>query len=984
MAKLKPWYDAVELREDLRENRPLDASEFAIHLDQVRNGRAHKDYTDPERFLDRTYVTGSLLDLTSQVLRRLSGIQLETSAVFNMATQFGGGKSHSLLTLYHLAKSGEKAKAFSGVEQILRKAEIKTVPEAAVAVFMGKEFDSFHGRGGGDEPVRKTPWGDIAWQLGGRDALAVFEQHEKEFIEPKGDAIRAMLPKGRPVLILMDEIISYVSTYRSKAYGDRLYNFLDCLAETARGEKNVALVVSIPASELEYTAADTADETRFKKMLDRLGKAILMSADTEIAEIIRRRLFDWRGVSDDAKRTAAAYAEWAVEHAQELTGLDAGTAHDRFLAAYPFHPSVLSVFERKWASLPRFQRTRGVLRLLALWVARNHQEEHRKATREPLITLGLAPLQDPTFRAALFEQLGSDALEVPVTTDIIGKSDAHAVQLDREADDAVKKAQLHRKVATTIFFESNGGMSQTKADASVPEIKTGVFGPDTNIAYLDDVLEGLTTTCYYLNPDRNRYRFGLSPNLNQILVSRRGAVQAKAIDERIRQQTEKLFDTHSVDASRQIDRKYSPARTNDVPNRPMLTLVVLGLETPAGDKKTMELMESVVRDCGSSGRTYKSALIFAVPDAGDAVHEAARNALAWEDIDDDEDTKKRIDEGQKSLLARNLRNAQRALDETIFRTYRHIYLLGKDNKLRPIDLGQITSSSASSIVELILRELQRCEEITDGINPNKLIKYWPPALVEWSTKAVRDAFYSSPQLSRLLNPDSIKRTISDGVTQGLLGYASKEAAGRLKLQKFKESLSDAEVEIADDMFILTAEEAQKLLEPPRLASLDVRPEHVVLRPGEQAAFACSALDQYGKPMAAPVVGWSASAGTITPTGVYTAAATGGLHVVRVTAGDHEAVAEVRVTTEADRPDDKDGKKDDTKPGKRLIRWRGTVPPQKWMNFYTKVLTRFASSPGLKLEVSFEVSIDTDQAQSKVDETRSGLKELGLDDTASMS
>ena len=136
MAKLKSWYDVVELREDLRDNRPLDASEFAIHLDQIQDGRAHKDYTDPERFFDRTYVTGSLLDLSSQVLRRLSGIQVETSAVFNMATQFGGGKSHSLLALYHLARNGEKAKTWNGVDRILRKAEITTVPEAAIAVFM--------------------------------------------------------------------------------------------------------------------------------------------------------------------------------------------------------------------------------------------------------------------------------------------------------------------------------------------------------------------------------------------------------------------------------------------------------------------------------------------------------------------------------------------------------------------------------------------------------------------------------------------------------------------------------------------------------------------------------------------------------------------------------------------------------------------------------------------------------------------------------
>src|SRR5207249_6408502 len=112
--------------------------------------------------------------------------------------------------------------------------------------------------------------------------------------------------------------------------------------------------------------------------------------------------------------------------------------------------------------------------------------------------------------------------------------------------------------------------------------------------------------------------------------------------------------------------------------------------------------------------------------------------------------------------------------------------------------------------------------------------------------------------------------------------------------------------------------------------------------------------------------------------------TGGLHSVRATAGDREAIAEVRVSTEGQRPDDEGGKQDDTKPGKRLIRWRGTIPYQKWSNFYMKVLRGFASSPDLKIEVSFEVPIDSDQAQSKMEETRSGLKELGLDDTISLS
>jgi len=976
MVKLRPWYGVVTPREDLRENRPLDASEFAVHLDHIRDGRAHADYVKPEQFFDRTYMTVSLTDLASQVVRRLSGIQLETSAVFNMATQFGGGKTHSLAALYHLAKAGGRAKRWKGVAGILNRAGLEVAPQADVAVIVGTEFDVLSGRGGDGEPVRKTPWGEVAWQLGREKAFAAVAEHDAKGIAPAGDVIRQMLPSG-PVLVLMDELLHYMSCGRKLGLGNQLYNFLRSLGEEARARNNMALCVSIPSSsDVEMGAEDRHDYDSMKQMLDRLGKAILMSANTEMAEIIRRRLFDWGGLPEDGRKTVAAFAEWARDHSQELAGIDPDSAYDRFAACYPFHPAVLGVFEKKWQSLPRFQRTRGVLRLLALWVAHNYQEEHRKATNEPLITLGLAPLDDPTFRAALFEQLGSDNLEIPVTTDIVGKSDAHGSRLDKEAGEAIRKAQLHRKVATTIFFESNGGMSQTRAEATVPEIKTGVFGPDMNLAELDPVLEGLAGNCFYLNWERNRYRFGLSPNLNQILVSRRGGVEEKRIVERIRQQTETLVRKHSVEASKQIERSFWPTRSNDVPNRPALALVVMGLENPAATKGTTDLIETIIRDFGSDRRTYKSALIFAAPDASESVREAARNVLAWEDIDDDEDTKKRIDESQLRLLERNLKQAKRDLDETVFRAYCHLYLLGKDNKLRHVPLGQITSSSAGSLVELYVRELERLEEVTAGVGPTRLAKYWPGGMVEWSTQAVRDAFYSAPQLPRLLNGDAIKRTICDGVTQGVLGYASKDAKGQLKLEKLNQSLFDADVEIADDVFILKAEDAQKLLEPPRLARLLIRPEQVSVLLGEQVSFSCAGEDQYGQPFDVSAVTWSATGGTISDAGLFAAGQSGALFNVRALSGGHEAVAEVRVTTEKLPP------VPPPPPGEQMIRWRGTVPTQKWMNFYTKVLTRFASIPGLKLEVSFEVPIPREQTQAKADETRAGLKELGLDDNVS--
>lgn len=984
MAKLKPWYQVVTPREDLRDGRPLDASEFAVHLDHIRAGRetVSKDYTDPARFFDRTFLTGSLLDLSAQVARRLNGIQVETSAVFNMATQFGGGKTHALTTLYHLARGGDAAKSWKGVDSILRKAEVTSLPQADVAVFVGTEFDALTGRSGDDEPTRLTPWGEIAWQLGrNREEkerlFAAVAEHDSQRLAPAGDVIRKMLPPG-PILILMDELMNYVSVGRKIGMRDQFFNFLQNLCEEIRARNNAVLCVSIPRSDLEMNPDDQRDHDSIKKLCDRVGKAILMSADKEMSEIIRRRLFEWTGFDTDSKATVAAYAEWASEHSSELAGVDRDTAMEQFKASYPFHPSVISVFERKWQSLPRFQRTRGVLRLLALWVAHNFKEDHNRTTKDPLIMLGSAPLSDPLFRAAVFEQLGSSELEAPVTADISGKQgESHSLKLDKEATEAIKKAQMHRKVATAIFFESNGGQSQNRAEASVAEIKTSVCGPDSNTADIDTVLEGLSSTCFYLQWERNRYRFGIKPNLNQVLVARRGGVQPKPIEDRIRKRTEDLLRKNTTDSCKLIEREFFPRRSNDVKEYPKLTLVVMSTDFPAQDKVTLQLMESIVRESGTSGRTFKSALIFTAVDPAENLQDKAREALAWEDIDDDSETKKQIDPSQTNLLARNMKNAQRDLDESIFRAYRHLYLLGKDNKLKHIDLGSITSSSAGSLAEIYLQRLGSnggLDEIVDAIPARKLITYWPASMNEWSTKAVRDAFYSSPLLPRLINLESIKRTIAAGVTDGLIGYAVKDPSGRLKLQKLKESLFDADVEISDDVFILKADEAQKLREPPRLAQIQIRPEHVVVRPGDRASFSYSSMDQYGQPYTVAEVEWAATGGSIDASGTYVADEHGGVFTVKAAAQGAESVAEIRITSRDERPTDPV-----ILSGPQTLQWRGAVPAQKWMQFYTKVLSRFATSPDLKIEVRFTAPVESEQMQAKGAEVKSGLRELGLDE-----
>ena len=261
----------------------------------------------------------------------------------------------------------------------------------------------------------------------------------------------------------------------------------------------------------------------------------------------------------------------------------------------------------------------------------------------------------------------------------------------------------------------------------------------------------------------------------------------------------------------------------------------MGLDRLASEAATKTLIESFVKECGGSGRTFKSSLLFAVPDSATAITNAARDLLAWEDINDDDDTIGQLEDAQKRALALSLGNAKRDLRESVWRSYRHVFLLNKSNAIKDTDLGQINSSMAPTLPDLIVNTLRKDDEITDKVGSARLVRFWPPALTEWSTKAVRDAFFASPALPRLMDPDSIKQTIADGVSSKLIGYARKEGT-RTVLERFGEALGEHEVEISEDVVILKAEDAQKLLEPPRLHRLAIHPDRIDLSPNEHASF----------------------------------------------------------------------------------------------------------------------------------------------------
>jgi hypothetical protein len=940
----KPWHKVIDPREDLRENKPRDAAEFAVHLDQVRDELAPDDYKIPQIFFERTYLTENLTQLASEVILRLSGQVHGANAVFNLTTQFGGGKTHALTLLYHLARHGPEAAQWFGVDRLLKATGLKTVPKAAVAVFVGTEFDALRGRGGNDgTPLRRTPWGEIAYQLRDKEGLNLLAEHERLLTAPAGDVIRALLPADQPCLILMDELISYMSRNRKHGWADQLYNFVQSFSEVARGRENVVLVVSLPKAANEMTSEDESDHQRFVKLLGRVSKPVAIASETEVPEIIRRRLFEWdRSAIDqdgkmilnpDAKAVCSVYAQWAAQHRSLLSPeFPFDNAQEEFEATYPFHPVVISLFQRKWRSLPQFQQTRGILKLIAQWVAESYTRSYTKPHPDLLISLGTAPLEVSSFLEDLVsQQLNEQRLRGVIATDICGREDAHADYLDRQAEDEVKKKKLHRKIAVAIFFESNGG--QTDARASLPEIRLAVGEPDLDIAKVELVLERLVDTCYYLAAQGQKYSFSVRPNLNKLLADRRTGIPIHEVEDCVRDEVRKIF------AKGPLGRSYFPTVDRSVPDNPLITLVVVAPEQAYQNTEVQEQIKAMTNKHGESYRTFKNALIWCVADSAytTTLYTEARKLLALQAIERDEDAG--FDETQRKQIAEARRRAERDMKEAIWRSYHYLVLLNKDNELRTIDLGLLHSSAAGAPATFILRELQNTGEIVESIGINYLLRNWP-VFSEWSTKAVRETVFASPKFPRLLYPDSLRATIAQGVTNGQIAYVGKDGSTYDPFF-YSAELQPNDVEFSDEMFIITRETAESYITARTASLVEVA---IGLPDGTDGLTGIMREE----------------------TGSQARVARGGIATFAPT---QESALSTQAPAIESVPEE---------PVYQLA-WSGEISPLKWMNFYHKVLTGFIIGSSVKLTTQMEILNNVGISRQKIDEIRMALRELGLNE-----
>ncbi|MFN3982362.1 MAG: Swt1 family HEPN domain-containing protein [Caldilinea sp.] len=650
---LKPWREVVTPHRDVASGRYQQA-EFAADLWQVHLGEGAEEYRNPVEFFRRTYLTQSLKRLLVGAVQRLTG--QGGDPVVQLQTNFGGGKTHSMLALYHLF-SGTPLRDLAGIDAVMAEANAAVaLPPVRRVVLVGNKISPGNPTVKADGTVVRTLWGELAWQLGNAaggiaEARAAYEQvrGDDERATNPGDTLRTLFNHYGPCLILIDEWVAYARQLHDQ--GDlpggnfeTQFTFAQALTESAKLAQKCLLVISLPASDTAgspHTHADDAEVggQRGREALDRLRNVVgriesswRPASAEEGFEIVRRRLFE--PMTDptqfrDRDVVARAFADLYRTQAQEFPPeCRDGDYEQRLKAAYPIHPEVFDRLYNDWSTLVKFQRTRGVLRLMAavihsLW---------EKGDRNPLIQPGNLPIDDPRVQFELTRYL-SDNWAPIIEKDVDG---AHAlpVALDREVPNLGKFAAC-RRVARTIYLGSAPLTNVANRGMEDRRVKLGCVMPGESPAVFGDALRRLAGAATYLYQDGVRYWYATQPTVTRLAEDRA---------EQLRRDPDKVFLELERRLRKDLERKGEfsrihplPATSADVPDDLDARLVVLRPDYPYSREpgaRAEEAARAILSSRGNAPRLYQNTLVFLAADKNrlTELDEAVRRYLAWESI----------------------------------------------------------------------------------------------------------------------------------------------------------------------------------------------------------------------------------------------------------------------------------------------------------------------------------------------------------------
>lgn len=716
------WFNNVKPHLDIRQGN-LDESVFAADLAEVSSGSGREVYSNRSLFFDKTYFTEGLTNISNRVIKGLNGDEDGENRVISLQTGFGGGKTHTLISLYHLVKAG---KDISINAKVSEKLSVKPKYEKVnIAVFTNKTNDPTQGREIDGLHI-KTIWGELAYQLGGKELYEKIRPNDEARTAPKG-LFLDILKSAAPSLILIDELADYCVaaagiTVGSTTLSDQTISFMQEFTEAVSRVKNSVAVITLPASAQEVANSSQAAAIlqSLESRVKRVGADTKPVAEEEIFEVIRHRLFEGIGDREVTESVLASYSEMYQNLRTELPSRSNKSEYVEMMRrSYPFHPELINIFKDKWASHPQFQRTRGVLRLLAsivsdLWKRRNSLVGNHTLIHPSHIQLD--NLDTLTGEIKKLYGLGYDAV---ISSDVCGIN-SNAYQIDQDKP-SFMEYNLTQGISEAIFLNSFGSKGVNRG-ITVKELKLQLLVPDGfNHNSINSSLDELQNKAYYLyysqsGASEQRFWFHTKPNLNILINNAISDIK----NERIESQIVNLLEEKGSKVTK-IKTIVNPK--GDIPELKSPTLIIIHPSlSHNGNKKLETYIKEIATKKGNSDRVYRNTILFlSVSSHGKAVlYNAIREYLACQKIKDEyQDT---LEEDQKTDLKNRTEDAKQKMQHELVTAYNQIHKYSASKGIESIELQQFSDSLDRQISTNLLDKLKDEEYLLESIGHNTLRK----------------------------------------------------------------------------------------------------------------------------------------------------------------------------------------------------------------------------------------------------------------------
>jgi predicted AAA+ superfamily ATPase len=785
---LKPWREVVTPHPDVASGNYQEA-EFAADLWQVFKGNAAVEYKDPREFFRRTFLTTGLRELLLSAIRRWRKVP-GGDPVVELQTTFGGGKTHSMLALYHLA-SGAHVADLTGMESIVADAGGPPPQSIKRAVLVGNQLmpGQPDPKGGGVEV--RTLWGELAWQLGGKKAFEKVRQAD-ETSTNAGEALGTVIRDAAPCLILIDEWVAYARQLmddRRLPGGDfeTQFTFAQTLSEQVKAIPGALLVVSIPASTTgdgvspgegvsdEEVGGSRGREAvmRLRNVFQRIATQWRPANAEESYEIVRRRLFE--AITDKDAFTqrdlvVRAFTDHYAKHAGEFPAECREPDYLRKMQlAYPVHPEVFERLYQDWSGLVRFQRTRGVLRLMASII--HHLWD--SGEQGLMILPAHIPVGAQKIEGELTRYLPSGWTTV-IEKDVDGP-DATPRKLDAEKP-TLGRISAARRVGRTLFIGSAPTADAASRGIEDRRIKLGCTLPGEAPAVFGDALRHLAQAATYLYQDSARYWYATQPTVAKLAADRAEELKRHRdqVLEEIRDRIHE--DLRGVGKRGDFARVHAfPTTGADVQDERTAGLVILGPEhewSKEPSSRALAAAKAILSQRGNSPRLYQNALIFLAADRArlEELEQATRSFLAWESILTDaqgEQPKLNLDNFQRAQATAQRKTADQTVQSRIGETYQIVLAPTQDSPTSEVAWTTLRATGSDGIIARASKKLRSDELLVTALAATRLrldldkVPLWNGDYV--SIKELLENFARYIYLPRLRDGSVLIEAIAEGL-----------------------------------------------------------------------------------------------------------------------------------------------------------------------------------------------------------------------------